>query len=100
MRVAMLGPLRVQDEGGRPVEVGGARLRLLLIRLALDAGRVVTADRLAEDLWGEDAPADPAGALQTLVARLRRAVGRAAIRSDPAGYRLGAGGAGRRLERA
>ncbi|WP_329256036.1 winged helix-turn-helix domain-containing protein [Actinoallomurus sp. NBC_01490] len=90
MRVAMLGPLRVQDGDGRPVEVGGARLRLLLIRLALDPGRVVTADRLADDLWGDDAPADPAGALQTLVARLRRAFGdeRARIVSHPAGYLL------------
>lgn len=90
MRVAMLGPLRVQDGGGRPVEVGGARLRLLLIRLALDPGHVVTADRLAGDLWGDDAPADPAGALQTLVARLRRAFQgeRARIVSHPAGYLL------------
>jgi predicted ATPase/DNA-binding SARP family transcriptional activator len=90
MRVAMLGPLRVQDGDGRPVEVGGARLRLLLIRLALDPGRVVAADRLADDLWGDDAPADPAGALQTLVARLRRAFRgeRARIVSHPAGYLL------------
>ncbi|GAB2801137.1 BTAD domain-containing putative transcriptional regulator [Actinoallomurus bryophytorum] len=90
MRVAMLGPLRVRGEGDRPIEVGGARLRLLLIRLALDPGRVVTADRLAEDLWGDDLPVDPAGALQTLVARLRRAFGseRAVIVSHPAGYLL------------
>jgi hypothetical protein len=39
----MLGPLRGEDD--RPIEVGGARL--LLIRLALDSGRVVTADRPA-----------------------------------------------------
>ncbi|GLY84399.1 BTAD domain-containing putative transcriptional regulator [Actinoallomurus iriomotensis] len=90
MRVAMLGPLRVRDGDGRPVEVGGARLRLLLIRLALDPGRVVTADRLADDLWGDGAPADPAGALQTLVARLRRAFHgeRARLVSHPAGYLL------------
>ncbi|HEY0542807.1 MAG TPA: BTAD domain-containing putative transcriptional regulator, partial [Actinoallomurus sp.] len=90
MRVAMLGPLRVRDEDDEPVEVGGARLRLLLIRLALEPGRVITADRLAEDLWEDDAPDDPAGALQTLVARLRRAFGddRAVIARDPAGYRL------------
>jgi DNA-binding SARP family transcriptional activator len=63
MRVAMLGPLRVRGEDDRPIEVGGARLRLLLLRLALDPGRVVTAGRLAEDLWGDDLPVDPAGAL-------------------------------------
>ncbi|MDN3356912.1 BTAD domain-containing putative transcriptional regulator [Actinomadura sp. DC4] len=86
----MLGPLQVWGAGGGPVEVRGARLRLLLIRLALDPGRVVTADRLADDLWGDDAPADPAGALQTLVARLRRSFGaeRDVIASHPSGYRL------------
>jgi len=90
MRVAMLGPLRVWDRDGRPVEVGGARLRLLLIRLALEPGRVVTPDRLVDDLWGDDAPAGPNGALQTLVARLRRALGgeRAVLASHPTGYLL------------
>jgi len=90
MRVAMLGPLQVWSSGDRPVEVGGARLRLLLIRLALEPGRVLTADRLVDDLWGDDAPADPAGALQTLVARLRRAFGgeRAVLASHPTGYLL------------
>jgi len=90
MRVAMLGPLRVRGADGRAVEVGGTRLRLLLVRPALDAGRVVTAERLTEDLWGDDLPADPSGALQTLVARLRRAFGdeRHVIASHPAGYLL------------
>ena len=40
MRVGILGPLEVTGNGG-PVEIGGARLRTLLIRLALDAGRLV-----------------------------------------------------------
>src|SRR5262245_21137499 len=90
MRVAMLGPLQVWGEDDKPIDVGGARLRLLLIRLALDPGRVVPADRLAADLWDGEGPADPAGALQTLVSRLRRSLGaeRAAIASHPAGYRL------------
>ena len=81
MRVAMLGPLRVSGEDDAPIEIGGARLRLLLIRLALDPGRVVTGDRLAEDLWGDDLPVDPAGALRTLVAD---AAPRAALRTATA----------------
>ncbi|MGW4642965.1 BTAD domain-containing putative transcriptional regulator [Sphaerisporangium sp. NPDC004334] len=93
MRVGILGPLRVQDAGGNPVEVAGARLRALLVRLALDPGRVVTVERLVDDLWPGEPPANPAAALQSLVARLRRELGgREAVASHPSGYRLGAEG--------
>jgi len=87
--VGILGPLEV-GVGGAAVEVGGVRLRALLIRLALDVGRLVTVDALAEALWGGDtAPADPANALQSLVSRLRRALPRPeALCSSPGGYRL------------
>ncbi len=86
--VGVLGELEVRGAGGDRVEVGGAMLRLLLVRLAVDAGRIVTTDRLIADLWPESAPAEPGAALQSLVARLRRAIGRAAIGSHPTGYRL------------
>jgi hypothetical protein len=56
VRIGILGPLEVRDEAGRPVRLGGPRLRALLIRLALDPGRTVTADRLAGDLWSGDGP--------------------------------------------
>ncbi|MET8145807.1 BTAD domain-containing putative transcriptional regulator [Sphaerisporangium sp. NPDC005288] len=93
MRVGILGPLRVQDAHGNPVEVAGARLRALLVRLALDPGRVVTVERLVDDLWPGEPPANPAAALQSLVARLRRELGgREAVASHPSGYRLGAEG--------
>jgi DNA-binding SARP family transcriptional activator len=81
--------LEVAD-GERPVEVGGARLRALLTLLALEAGRVVPADRLIGDLWEADPPAGAPNALQSLVSRLRAALGngRELIESRPAGYRL------------
>ena len=41
MQIAVLGPLVVLDAAGQPVDVAGARLRTLLVRLALDAGRPV-----------------------------------------------------------
>ncbi|GAA4978602.1 putative ATPase [Nonomuraea thailandensis] len=82
MRVGILGPLRVAGS-----EVGGARVRALLVRLALDPGRVVTADRLIEDLWPDDAPAHPMAALQSLVSRARRQAS-GLISSHPAGYVL------------
>ncbi|MFJ8834044.1 BTAD domain-containing putative transcriptional regulator [Micromonospora aurantiaca] len=87
VRVGILGPLEVRD-GDRPVDVAGARLRALLIRLALDPGRPVSVPALAEALWGDEPPTDTANAVQTLVSRLRRAVPGLAVRSSPAGYRL------------
>jgi DNA-binding SARP family transcriptional activator len=89
VRVALLGPFEVRDDGGRVVHVGGSRLRALLARLAVDAGRVVPVAVLVDALWGDDPPDGAANALQSLVSRLRRALGGAAvIDSQPAGYRL------------
>lgn len=86
MRVAILGPLEVESAA-----VGGARLRRLLVRLALVAGRAVTVEEPPADLWPEEPPADPGDALQSLVSRLRRTLPEAgALVSVPGGYRLGA----------
>ncbi len=77
----------MRDEAARPVEVAGRRLRALLVRLAAEAGRPVSAERLLDDLW-EGAP--PGGnALQALVSRLRGVAGRDMVEHGPAGYRLG-----------
>lgn len=91
VRIAILGPLEVHDEDGSPIHLGGPRLRALLIRLALDPGRVLPASGLVADLWEDDSPAAAANALQSLVSRLRTALGsrgRSAIESSPTGYRL------------
>ncbi|WP_410618108.1 BTAD domain-containing putative transcriptional regulator [Amycolatopsis sp. cmx-8-4] len=87
MRVALLGPLRAAEDDGTPIDIGGARLRMLLARLALDAGRAVPADALIDGLWGAEPPADAPNALQSLVSRLRKALP-VAIESGPGGYRL------------
>jgi predicted ATPase/DNA-binding SARP family transcriptional activator len=86
----VLGPLRVEIAGGRTVEVGGARLRALLGRLALSANTVVTVDALIDSLWGDQPPAGAVNALQSLVSRLRRVLPDDAVESLPAGYRLAA----------
>ena len=88
LRVEILGPLVVRDQG-RDVTVGGARLRALVTRLALEPGRTVTAGALAEALWPDDGPKDPAHALQALVSRLRRVLPDG-LRSVPGGYVLDA----------
>ncbi|MEU7788326.1 BTAD domain-containing putative transcriptional regulator [Amycolatopsis sp. NPDC049159] len=87
MRVALLGPLRAAEDDGTPIDIGGARLRMLLARLALDAGRAVSADALVDGLWGGEPPSDAANALQSLVSRLRKALP-VAVESGPGGYRL------------
>jgi predicted ATPase/DNA-binding SARP family transcriptional activator len=68
--------------------VSGTRLRTLLILLALDAGRPVTAIRLVDGVWGDEPPAAAGNALQALVSRLRRTVPDLVLESAPAGYRL------------
>lgn len=88
MRVGVLGPLEVVASG-EVVEIGAARLRALVARLALDAGRLVTVEALSHALWPDDAPADPATALQSLVSRLRRTLpGPPAVWSASGGYCL------------
>lgn len=87
MRVAILGPLEVHTADGA-LEIPGRRLRALLIRLALAPGRVVSADRLIDDLWQDEPPAAAHNALQALVSRLRAVVGRTTIESGGGGYRL------------
>ncbi len=62
---------------------------MLLGRLALHPGIWVSADALIEAVWAEDPPADPTNSLQSLVSRLRRALGRTdVVEQSPAGYRL------------
>jgi predicted ATPase len=91
VQIAVLGPLEVHDDAGRPVDVAGTRLRTLLTRLALDAGRPVAVSVLVDAVWGDDPPAEETNALQTLVSRLRRAIGdTGAVVQSPAGYRLAA----------
>ncbi|GID93488.1 BTAD domain-containing putative transcriptional regulator [Amorphoplanes digitatis] len=88
MDIAMLGPVELRADTGEPVPVAGARLRTLLILLALDAGRAVSTGRLADGVWGDDQPASAGNALQALVSRLRRAAPGLAVAATPAGYRL------------
>jgi len=84
----VLGPVELRAGTGTTVPVAGARLRTLLILLALDAGRAVSTDRLVDGVWGADPPGSAAGALQALVSRLRRAAPGLAIAVTPSGYRL------------
>src|SRR5215203_2488965 len=89
MEFRILGSLEVRADDGGPVALGGAKPRALLAALLLHANEPVSAERLAIALWGEDAPAGAAKAIQVHVSRLRRALGaREVLVTTPAGYQL------------
>ncbi|MGW3425759.1 BTAD domain-containing putative transcriptional regulator [Streptomyces phaeochromogenes] len=88
MRYRILGVTQATDAQGKDVPLGGARLRALLTAMALRAGRTTSPETLIDEVW-PDSPSHAApAALQALVARLRRALGKDAITSEPGGYRL------------
>ncbi|WTP59114.1 winged helix-turn-helix domain-containing protein [Streptomyces phaeochromogenes] len=90
MRYRILGVTQATDAQGKDVPLGGPRLRALLTAMALRAGRTTSPETLIDDVW-PDSPSHAApAALQALVARLRRALGKDAITSEPGGYRLAA----------
>ncbi|MCX4666020.1 winged helix-turn-helix domain-containing protein [Streptomyces sp. NBC_01381] len=89
MRYRILGATEAYDEQGATLPVGGRRLRALLAALALNPHRTVPAETLIAEVWAsDDPPADAPAALQALIGRLRRAIGKDAIASTPGGYRL------------
>ena len=69
----ILGPLEV-SRSGCMVPLGGPRQRAVLALLVLEANRVVSMDRLAEDIWGGHPPDGWVTTLQTYVFHLRRAL--------------------------
>jgi predicted ATPase/DNA-binding SARP family transcriptional activator len=84
----MLGPFEVRTDDGAFADVPGARLRGLLIALALEPGHVVPKARLVDWIWGEHPPSDAANALQRLVSRLRKALPEGSVDGQTNGYRL------------
>lgn len=91
MDFTLLGPVAA-TAGGRSVDLGRRRERLLLVHLLLDAGKPIPAERLIDLLWDEDLPGEPRKALHVHIARLRRTLGPESgsdgvdLRSGAAGY--------------
>lgn len=67
----MLGPLEVVVDG-RSLALGGTKQRSVLAVLLLNPNRVVSTDRLIEDVWGETAPDEPLRVLQVYVSNVRK----------------------------
>jgi len=83
----ILGPLEAQDEG-RLVPLGGTKQRAVLAILLLNRGEVVSVDRLADELWGEEPPDTATKTVQVYVSRLRKELGPDTVLTRGGGYVL------------
>jgi DNA-binding SARP family transcriptional activator len=84
----ILGPLEVVGERG-PIRLGGAKQRATLAILLLSANRVVSVDRLADDLYAGAAPVTALKQVQRQVSELRKALRLAsAIETRSPGYAI------------
>src|SRR5689334_1558015 len=90
MDVRVLGSVRVLSDG-RELPIGGRRARIVLAMLAVHRRRVVSAETLADAVWGEDLPATYQTSLQVAVSNLRKVLrenGSDLIRTAAPGYRF------------
>ena len=87
MEFRILGPLEVY-EGGKPVQLGGRNQRALLALLLLNAGEVVSTDRLIDGLWGEEPPRTASTSLQNAVSQLRKLLTAERVVTKSPGYLL------------
>lgn len=71
VQVSVLGATALEGPEGS-VDIAARKHRALLAALALDLGAVVSADRLVELMWGDDAPPGAFGTLHSYVSGLRR----------------------------
>jgi DNA-binding SARP family transcriptional activator len=91
LEFSVLGPVEVTADG-RSLALGGARARAVLAMLVAQPNQVVSADRLADELWPGH-PADRAAAsLQVRLSELRKAFRSAGednrLATRPPGYLL------------
>ena len=85
--VGLLGSLEVRRDDEQ-VRIAAPKQRALLALLALDVGRVVSADELADRLWGGSPPDSAATALQVYISQLRKLLGADVILTRRPGYLL------------
>jgi predicted ATPase/DNA-binding SARP family transcriptional activator/Tfp pilus assembly protein PilF len=86
LRFHVLGPLEAVVDGSA-VAVGGPRAGSILSVLLIEAGAIVSRDRLIDEVWADDPPATAVTALQVHISGLRKLVGEA-LRTYGAGYAL------------
>lgn len=87
LEFSILGPLEVFDDG-RPVRLGGPKQRAVLAILLLSANRVVSVERLADDLYAGAPPVTAVTQVQRQVSDLRKALGASVIETRSPGYMI------------
>src|SRR5262245_3167598 len=88
MEFRLLGPLELIDDGGTAIELPAGKPLALLALLLLEAGRVVSVERIVDALWGERPPATAAKVVQGYASRLRKLLPEDALRRHGPGYVL------------
>ena len=86
VRYTVLGPLEAFTDAA-PVSLGGPKQRLVLAVLLIEADRVVSDDRLVDELWTNEPPDGARHAIQTYVSELRRVLTDEIVR-EGRGYRI------------
>jgi DNA-binding SARP family transcriptional activator/WD40 repeat protein/tRNA A-37 threonylcarbamoyl transferase component Bud32 len=86
MEFQVLGHLAVGTDGVE-LPLGGPQQRLVLARLIVADGDVVSADRLIDDIWGDDPPTTARKTIQGYVHHLRTQIGER-LATVRAGYLL------------
>lgn len=71
MRVCLLGPIEIVN-AGREVRLSRPRERVLIAALASEAGKVISAGRLIDTIWGDQPPRSARVKLQGHVSSLRK----------------------------
>jgi DNA-binding SARP family transcriptional activator len=87
MEFRILGPFEAIHDTG-PVELTGGRQTALLALLLLHADRVVSVDRIVDDLWGDDVPETAPKMVQIFVSQLRKQLPDGLLRTRAPGYVL------------
>jgi DNA-binding SARP family transcriptional activator/streptogramin lyase len=89
LQFRLLGRVEAVRDGER-VDIGTRKQRAVLALLLLNANRVVSTERLIDELWGGSPPESARSALQVYIAGLRKALGRDSriLRTTPPGYVL------------
>jgi len=87
MEVRVLGPLEVVVEGVL-VALGSPKERALFALLAVQANKVVSVDRLADELWDGSPPDQAVAALRVYVSHLRKVLPDGVLVTRDPGYVL------------
>src|ERR1043165_6099293 len=87
MEYRVLGPLEAVGSDGA-IPLGGAKQRAVLALLLLNANRVVSRERLIDELWGDDPPETAPTGLQVYISRLRKLLPEGSLQTRAPGYVL------------